>query len=147
MRKGFTMIELLVVIAIIGILASFAIVSFTSSQKQARDTTRKSDARQYQTLLEAYASRYNGTYPSRTASTDITNLCATLDVTGSCPTDPKAPTDIYRYISNGTGGVATDATEYVIWASLEAQTNYWVVCSNGTVGTNPTSPTTSTCPI
>src|SRR3990167_11030107 len=41
--KGFTLIELLVVIAIIGILASFAIASFTSAQAKGRDSRRKAD--------------------------------------------------------------------------------------------------------
>src|SRR3990167_2423648 len=40
---GFTLIELLVVITIIGILAGLILVSFSSAQAPARDSSRKSD--------------------------------------------------------------------------------------------------------
>jgi prepilin-type N-terminal cleavage/methylation domain-containing protein len=147
-KKGFTMIELLVVISIIGILAALALVSFTSSQKQARDTKRKSDIKQYQNLLEGFANKTNGTFPSRITSIDVSNLCGTLGISGTCPTDPKAPDLDYRYVSNGSGGVATDATEYVLWASLEGQSQYyWVLCSNGKVGLSLSAPQSSSCPI
>lgn len=42
-RKGFTIVELIVVIAIIGILAAIGIVSYSATQKSARDATRKND--------------------------------------------------------------------------------------------------------
>ena len=42
-NKAFTLIEMLVVISLIGILAALALVSFGVSQKQARDSARKSD--------------------------------------------------------------------------------------------------------
>ncbi len=45
-QKAFTLIEMLVVISLIGILAALAMVSFSSVQKQARDTARKSDLKQ-----------------------------------------------------------------------------------------------------
>src|SRR3972149_10331790 len=51
-RKGFTLIELLVVIALIGILASFAIASFTSAQAKGRDSKRKADLNAVRTALE-----------------------------------------------------------------------------------------------
>lgn len=40
---GFTIVELAVVIAVVGILAMLTIVSYTSVQKDGRDTIRKSD--------------------------------------------------------------------------------------------------------
>src|SRR3989337_1417955 len=51
-RKGFTLIELLVVIALIGILASFAIASFTSAQAKGRDSKRKADLNAVRTDLD-----------------------------------------------------------------------------------------------
>jgi len=145
--EGFTLIELLVVISVIGILASIALVSFGPAQKQARDTQRKSDIRQYQSSLENFANKGNGLFPSRTTAVDLSSLCATLGISGTCPTDPKAPTTIYRYISDGSGSPNSDASKYVLWASLENVTSYWVICSTGKVGLSTTVPGSSSCPI
>lgn len=142
---GFTLIELLVVISIIGILAGMAVVSFTSSQKQARDTARKSDLSQYRTLLESYANKNNGLYPLYSSSTIVSeNVCTTLNtslgLSGSCSEDPKYASDStylqYQYQSDGSGNTgAATATQYVLWARPENTTNvYWVVCSTGQSG-------------
>lgn len=142
--KGFTLIEMLVVISLIGILAALAMVSFSSVQKQARDTTRKSDLKQYQTATESYASKNNGNYPVANPAqvTHSGSYCTALAI-GSCPRDPKSPTTDYRYVSNGV--------DYVIWASLESKTPtvYWVGCSNGKVAERASSPSSSSsvCPI
>jgi prepilin-type N-terminal cleavage/methylation domain-containing protein len=136
MRKGFTLIELLVVISVIGILATIVLISFTGVQKQARDTARKSDLKQYQSSLEGYASKNNGTYIIKTSATDPNTMCNTL--TGSstgCPVDPKAPTLNYSYCSSTSG------IYYALWASLENQTStYWTVCSTGKIGTSTSAP-------
>lgn len=144
---GFTMIELLVVISIIAVLATLVMVSFTSSQKQAKDTQRKSDIRQYQTALEGYTNKSGGLYPSRTVKVDPSSLCSTLGISGTCPTDPKPPA-LYSYISNGSGNPSNTATDYVLWATLENQTgNYYIVCSIGKIGVLTSAPTSSTCPL
>jgi prepilin-type N-terminal cleavage/methylation domain-containing protein len=149
-KAGFTLIELLVVISIIGLLAGMAVVSFTSSQKQARDTQRKSDLKQYQTALENFANIHNSLYPSRGGPANpgwdapaSESLCADLGMT-DCPEDPKfdgtyvhydsAGLFSYRYVSDGSGNGVIDATTYVLWGMLEGSPNYWVVCSNGKVG-------------
>ncbi len=147
LKTGFTLIELLVVISVIGILASIVLVSFGPAQKQARDTQRKSDIREYQNSLEMFASKGNGLYPSRTTAVDLSGICVTLGITGTCPTDPKAPTTIYKYISDGTGSHNNDASKYVLWASTENVTGYWVVCSTGKVGLSVSVPSSSDCPI
>jgi prepilin-type N-terminal cleavage/methylation domain-containing protein len=155
-NQAFTLIELLVVIAIIGILAAMATVSFTSAQKQARDTTRKSDLAQYRTALESFANKNNGLYPvshvGSIDSTNLANLCSTLGIT-NCPDDPKASSGYYkyRYISEAGNSVlyAPESTKYVIWAKLEntTATTYWVVCSTGSSGKfSPNYPTTEICP-
>ncbi len=141
MKKGFTLIELLVVISIIGILAAISLVSFTTSQRQARDAARKSDLRQYQTALEGYANKTSGLYPSFTTSTGESasaTLCPELNLT-TCPEDPKTAGDstgtfVYQYQSNGSGASVVDATLYVLWGKLENSTDYWVVCSIGKNG-------------
>jgi prepilin-type N-terminal cleavage/methylation domain-containing protein len=141
-NKGFTLIEMLVVISLIGILAALAMVSFSSVQKQARDTARKSDLKQYQTATESYASKNNGGYfVSATAQTASSGTYCTALGIGTCPADPKSPTTDYKYISDGTN--------YVLWGTLENKTPtaYWVVCSSGKNGERTTAPTTAVCPI
>lgn len=141
-KSGFTLVEMLVVISLIGILAGLALVSFGSVQKQARDTARKSDLKQYQTATESYASKNNGSYfVSATAQTASSGTyCTSLGI-GTCPADPKSPTTDYKYISDGTN--------YVLWGTLESKTPTvnWVLCSNGKNGEVASAPTTSTCPI
>lgn len=137
-NNGFTLIELLVVISIIGLLAGIALVSFTGSQRQARDTQRKADLKQYQTSLENYANKNNGLYPARSATVPAdTTLCTDLGLTG-CPPDPKSsqdPSFTYNFQSNSSAAPGTPAaTAYVLWAKLENTTDYWVVCSSGKVG-------------
>lgn len=155
-NEGFTLIELLVVISIIGILAAISLVSFTTSQRQARDTQRKSDIKQYSTSLESYANQNNGLYPSHTAIITLTQgnniLCTDLSLT-NCPGDPKTSDASfgYKYVSDGTGSSSITATKHVLWGKLENSSNYWVVCSNGKAGTKAqtgwSDPTAGTCPI
>ena len=131
-KSGFTLIELLVVISIIGILAALATVSFTSTQKQARDTQRKSDLRQYQSALEVQANKNNGFYISYPAGTTMKILCSGLELS-NCPEDPKYSTYRYHYVSDGSSNFT--ATQYVLWATLENVTSTnWVVCSSGVSG-------------
>ena len=147
---------MLVVVSIIGILAALATVSFTSTQKQARDTQRKSDLKQYQNSLEAYANKNNGLYPAwYSGSATMSGLCSTLGITGTCPNDPKYDaTDgdppPYKYQSDGTtNDLQPKATQYVLWARLEnVSSMYWVVCSTGQSGkiSSSTTFTTGTCP-
>ncbi len=155
-KKGFTLIEMLVVVSLIGILAALALVSFGASQKQARDTNRKSDLKQYQTALEMYGNITGGLFPSRTATvTASSSLCSDLNIKLepdiTCSEDPKYSSDntmVYKYISNGSSGTAS-ATSYVIWSRIEnsSTTQYWVVCSNGRNGLSSTQPSSSTCPL
>lgn len=149
------MIELLVVISIIGVLASIVLVSFTSSQKQARDTQRKSDIKQYQLSTEAYANKSNGLYPRRNATVSAdTTLCTDLGLT-SCPSDPREAKDAsfdYKYQSDGSASDGTAAaTRYVIWGKIEnvTATTYWIVCSNGKTGqlVSGIPPSGGACPL
>lgn len=136
-RVGFTLIELLVVISIIGILASLTLVSFTGSQKQTRDTERRSDLGQYRNALENYAASNGGVYPAAAAG-DVTSICngtdgALDDYLASCPADPNG-TDQYQYYSSLAG------SDYVIWADMETG-DFWQVCSSGQSGASVDEPT------
>jgi len=154
--KGFTLIELLVVIAIIGILAALSLFGLQGSFENSRDTQRKSDLKQFQASLESYANKKNGLYPLRSTSAASTDtLCTDLGLTG-CPQDPKynaadASTPFYKYQTPPPGGLAFEgtaaATNYVLWMDPESSTNYWVVCSNGKSGENPSAPSGGVCPL
>lgn len=153
---GFTLIELLVVISIIGVLAALSLASFATAQRQARDTQRKSDLKQYSTSLEASANANGGLFPSRSITTTLTagsnSLCTDLVLT-NCPGDPKTndATYAYKYVSDGTGSGNKNATKYVLWSKLEGSANYWVLCSSGKAGTSLisgwTDPMSGACPI
>jgi len=151
-KKGFTLIELLVVISIIGILAALATISFTSSQKQARDTKRKSDLRWYQNAVELYANKNDGYYPmwytGLSASGD--QFCVGSLNTSKCPVDPKFSSDTnyyYHYQSDGTGNSGSAlATKYILWAKTENVTGYWVLCSSGSVFSSDSQPNIDSCP-
>jgi len=131
---GFTMIEILVVVAIIGILTTLAIISYTGAQRQARDTQRKSDIKQYQMALESYSAKNNGTYPV-SAGGSVKDLCddGTLEMT-SCPSDPDDE-EYYYYASDGVA--------YTLSAGLESKEVDWVASSDGTT-TERASTSTST---
>ena len=147
------MIEILVVISLIGILAGLILVSFTGSQKQSRDTQRKSDLKQYQNALEVFANQSDGLYPSQTTTVAASALCADLGIS-ACPEDVRAGDDAsfgYRFQSDGSGLAVADAARYVLWAKLENTADYWVNCSDGRVGTKSQTgwadPTGGTCPL
>lgn len=151
-EAAFTLIELLVVISIIGVLAAMATVSFTSTQKQARDIQRKSDLKQFQSALEIYANKNNGMYIRWSSAILTTTLCSGIGFTG-CPNDPKYSTDStysYHYQSDGSASDgAPAATQYVLWSKLENTANmYWVVCSTGQSGkiSSSTSFSGGACP-
>jgi prepilin-type N-terminal cleavage/methylation domain-containing protein len=151
LQHAFTLIELLVVISLIGILSALALASFAGAQKQARDTQRKSDLKQYQNALEQYANKNSSLYVSTGGSAvdpSSSTYCNYLGLT-NCPADPKAPTQTYGFETDGSPAGSATATQYVLWAQLENTSVYWVVCSNGKVG-SPASwaqPTGGNCPI
>lgn len=129
LNKGFTLIELLITISIVGILATVVTFGFPSAQKLARDNTRKSDLKQCQTVLENYASGSPGML--------YTGGC------GSCPSSgPLGDSYICIYYNDGTA--------YALSATLEkpisAAKPYFIICSNGKVGTSAILPSSS-CPI
>ena len=136
-NSAFTLIEVLITVSIIGLLASLTLISFGGVQKTARDTQRKSDLKQYAAALENFANANNSLYPSRKTSSGAslaTTVCTDLALT-SCPEDPKPTLATYKYQSDGSGSGTKDATKYVLWAKLEKTAEYWVICSDGKVGT------------
>lgn len=65
-RAGFTLIELMIVIVIIGILATMAILNYTSTKQKSYEAQMKSDLRNLATAEEAYfydSSSYTSSLP------------------------------------------------------------------------------------
>lgn len=138
---GFTLIELLIVISIIGILAVMAMTGFSSARKGARDTTRKSDLKQYQVAVEAYYSN-NNAYPtqdghSHTPSGIFADTGPIItEILPEIIEDPIADQAkcisgtsvcLYSYYTDDTG------TKYKLIARLETG-GYWIICSGGKSG-------------
>lgn len=69
--RGFTLIELLVVISIIGLLATIALASLSTSQAKARNAKRETLVRQYVYALELYRNDHSGYYPVATVPGNI----------------------------------------------------------------------------
>lgn len=80
---GFTLIELLVVITIIGILVSLGTVSYSTTQKKARNSRRMQDLKAIQSAFEQYYADNSGSYPTTGCDPGTTYLPAGM------PTDPK----------------------------------------------------------
>lgn len=94
-KRAFTLIELLVVIAIIGLLATLAAVSFSSSTAKARDAKRKHNLTQLQKILEMYYSD-NNSYPS--TSNAYWGNCGTFGSHGLTGATGYIPNLAPRYI-------------------------------------------------
>ena len=135
-KPGFTLIELLIIIVVIGILASFAIVTFSSAQKKARDAQRKSDLDAIKKALAMYYSDYQS-YPTTgnwVWSNSGGNWIPGLDSSylKTHPVDPRNPSTSchtrddttcfnYGYYSTGVwcGGLIA-GKYYILVARLEA---------------------------
>ena len=144
--EGFTLIELLVVIAIIGILAAMGIISYMGVQKQARDASRQSDLKQYQTLLGEYAGSHKGLYPIQATEVNVCTSLSTQLGLAACFDDPRVAAPAlwtpYKYISDATGAT------YLIYTDLEKDglaTGYWYLCSGGKVSTKAGTPVLTDC--
>ena len=145
-KNGFTLVELLVVIAIISILSSLGLMSYLQAQRSARDTQRKSDIKQYQAGLEAYANNSGGLYliKSSTATDmcDDPNSLLALQIMAACPNNVGTD-DTFRYHY-----LSADGLQYYLQFRMESKSSTWfVACSNGRTGTMATAPAGANCPL
>ncbi len=125
---GFTLVELLVSVSIIAVLMAIGIASYSTLNRQSRDTKRRSDLEQIRSALEMYRSD-NGSYPSAgsgswVVASDVADLTAGLTpylvstYMNGVPTDPKAAED-YMYIA--TNGSGSNYYGYCVSALFEAE--------------------------
>ena len=109
---GFTLIELLVTISIIGIILGIVSVSFSTAQKNTRDSRRKGDLAAIQKSIEqcyVLESEYPDTVVSGSAIT-----CDSKTTMNAVPNDPKN-SGSYVYIYS----VSADNIDYCLCAELE----------------------------
>lgn len=120
-NSGFTLMELLISVSIIAVLISIGIASYTTINKQSRDTRRKSDLEQVRSALEMYRAD-NGYYPSAGSGawTAFSNLDTELVTTylPAMPTDPKR-TASYTYKATSVSG--GNYYGYCLSAGLESE--------------------------
>jgi len=98
MKKGFSLIELIVTITIIAVITVATTISFSSSNKRARDSRRMADLQKIALGLEM-ARQVGSTYPA----TGSLSLLVTKGYMTTLPADPKPPqTYTYTRITNYT---------------------------------------------
>lgn len=112
-KKSFTLLELLVVIGILGILISLGMVAFSSVQKKARDSRRKTDVEAMQKMMEQCYSPNSFSYPTITLSgggRTATAICPAAGIGTFTITDP----------ASNTYSVTSTATGYTLAITLES---------------------------
>lgn len=114
-KGAFTLLEMLVVIGIIAILVGLGAVSYSTAQKKARDSKRKSDLNAIQNALEQYYSVCGYQYPTPPGSHFINIYCPnpTQGILPTVPVDPKTITP-YPCIS-------CSSSTYTICAQTETE--------------------------
>ncbi len=100
-QPGFTLIELLVVVTIILVLSGLGLVTYTGTQRKARDSKRKADLEQLRSALEMYRDDED-LYPIGTGSVSSTLGDLTSgNYIDSLPEDPKGYSYYYNSDANG----------------------------------------------
>lgn len=117
---GFTLLELLVVIGIISILVTLVSASYSSAQKKARDTRRKSDMKALQNCLEQSYS--NGAYKAMSLPGDGT-FHADCNGDGTFDLVIQDPVDVSPYRYQAT---SLPPSGYSVNATLESGGTYTV---------------------
>lgn len=99
-KQGFTLIELMIAISIIAILSAIGMVTYSQSQKLARDSRRKEDLQQIQKALSLYYSDYSS-YPKLSAlPAGCSNIGGDLYCYSNNATTPWIPPLIGNYINS-----------------------------------------------
>lgn len=76
---GFTLVELIIVIIILAILAALAIPQFTSSTKDAKESTLKANLSVFRSQIELYYHQHDSVYPGAVDEADGTTAVTGAD--------------------------------------------------------------------
>lgn len=88
-RAGFTLIEVLIVVVIMAVLAATIIPQFSSSTKDAQNSSVKFNAHSLRSQIELYKAHHLGTYPAISESL-LPQLTMATDVDGNTATTPDS---------------------------------------------------------
>jgi prepilin-type N-terminal cleavage/methylation domain-containing protein len=80
-RAAFTLIEVLIVVVIMAVLAATIIPQFSTSTKDARESSLKFNLQSLRTQLEMYKLHHGGTYP--TGANNLEQLTKATDTAGN----------------------------------------------------------------
>ncbi len=95
-KNGFTLVELIVVITIIAVISTMALISFTGTNRKARDARRISDMQKIAIALEMMR-QVISMYPPAASSQPVGLVPNYLQ---AWPTDPKGYSYVYTQIDN-----------------------------------------------
>lgn len=108
---GFTLLEMLVVLGIIGVIMAIATSSFSTAQKKARDSRRRSDLKAIQNAVEQYYSvcgyKYPTANPEPTNGREITSVVCLNPSSAILPAVPKDPKSDAAYVYTSEGSFYT----------------------------------------
>ncbi len=99
-RGGFTLIEVLIVVVIMAVLAATIIPQFSTSTKDARESSLKFNLQSLRTQIELYKLHHGGAYPAGT--NNLEQLTKATDTAGAVSTTgaPDATHPYGPYIHN-----------------------------------------------
>jgi prepilin-type N-terminal cleavage/methylation domain-containing protein len=85
-RSAFTLIEVLIVVIIMAVLAATIIPQFTTSTKDAKESSLKFNMHTLRSQIELYKAQHNGVYPAVT-SKSLPQLTSRTNAGGTTGTD------------------------------------------------------------
>ena len=140
-RGGFTLIEVLIVVVIMAVLAATIIPQFTSSAKDARESSAKFNLHTLRSTIDMYKLHHRGVLPAAdkindqlTKATSETGTVGTPGpsfpygpyIQGALPNNPFNNLNTVTEYTAATAPVAADATGTSGWLYRPATGDIWI---------------------